>query len=581
MFFAVDGFRPAATSSSVGDGSTARLYPLTAPFVFSLAASIAGNLRCRCRETRPVDKPAMSDVSGCMTRWVLQSAAPLAVAGDTTGMAGSMLLTCLLRAESIPGTLASRPPQAYLSRLVTTEVGRRSADRVAEEVPMTGYRRYQPVIYRRMARFVPPGPDRRSLETLLAFALSAGIFLHPGLVAVRLESRYRTFRFLMHDTVGEVGRLTPLVAVPEALTLGYLDPSSGDARAEMRRGTVMAAQQEATVGAAAGKPSTEVEEEGDVCNFFFDSLSLLVNDILVALNNRHSDPRYPFANSLHMSRTLPNAPYLTDVDTLVPEPSASGPTTSSDGPTPEPSVADVLLRMVHNYVDGGPLSGKVEKHELQWAVSTALSHATPLTVRGLPGIGIVPIVHLFPHGEDRLNAVIVVADAAPSASSAPHRDAAPTEPPLTWESLRRWAIRRRESDPLACAVFGDDPHAPDPGPPRQLLVVSSSAIPTRMGEGRRASPPQRDCEVHMHCMAPVLTKGGSRHPPSRGCVALVAQEEDRETQEMWVLTSGSPPPAQSLSTAVAHEAARSIRNELASAAVRLGPSPLCDRQVKQ
>lgn len=70
-------------------------------------------------------------------------------------------------------------------------------------------------------------------------------------------------------------------------------------------------------------------------------------------------------------------------------------------------LADILLQMIRNYLNGGPLVGKVAREDLMAAVSMCLSHSTPLIVGPRRSIGIVPLVHLFPHGGLKTNAVVV------------------------------------------------------------------------------------------------------------------------------------------------------------------------------
>lgn len=64
-------------------------------------------------------------------------------------------------------------------------------------------------------------------------------------------------------------------------------------------------------------------------------------------------------------------------------------------------LADILLQMIRNYLNGGPLVGKIGREDLMAAVSMCLSHSTPLVIGPRRSIGIIPLVHLFPHRPHR------------------------------------------------------------------------------------------------------------------------------------------------------------------------------------
>ena len=62
-----------------------------------------------------------------------------------------------------------------------------------------------------------------------------------------------------------------------------------------------------------------------------------------------------FAKSLHRLRSEQNAPYLHDFSFGVSGVSAHG--------EAQPALADVVLQMIHNFINAGPLTGKVDRHE--------------------------------------------------------------------------------------------------------------------------------------------------------------------------------------------------------------------------
>ena len=200
------------------------------------------------------------------------------------------------------------------------------------------------------------------------------VFIHPTLRMVRQPSSYRDHRFYVSSE--RIPQHAPLISIPEPLLIGFKDATKDEPAMQFR---------EDADGSGGFTDS-------DVCSFFFTSLGLLVSDLLVALNSAKTDARHFFANSLHQTRTLHNAPYLEDV---VFDPR-------------ETCLADVVLQMMKNFINAGPLSGRVSRPELCWASSVSLSHSTPMSYgTRAPSIGIIPFVHLFPHGGERTNCVVL------------------------------------------------------------------------------------------------------------------------------------------------------------------------------
>lgn len=263
--------------------------------------------------------------------------------------------------------------------------------------------------------------DSFPLQQLANWSSEAGIFLHPDLEFIRGASDYRDYRLKAKDGA-LLQYLTPLAIFPSSCLIGFSDPGDEAEKKDMMKGTSTAA------GVAVENKMEEQEKQQqqqnggivkaeDVCKFFFDSLSLLVNDCISAQNNSSSDTRHLFSSILLSgTRTLKNAPYLSDKDFAVVGQACP--------------LAEAFRYMVQNFVDNGPLSGKVERPLLQTAVSLALSHATVLPmkisrsvdnfgnlIRGgmnstkiesAPGgLGIVPWLHMLPHGGQILNAVAI------------------------------------------------------------------------------------------------------------------------------------------------------------------------------
>lgn len=211
---------------------------------------------------------------------------------------------------------------------------------------------------------------------LMLWCAEHNVFIHPALQLVRAPSTFRDFRFYIRPGWGHVPTHAPLVAVPQAMLIGFKKTGEETPQIEPRR-----------------NPEEETPSNEDICSFFFDSLNLLVSDLLVALNNERSDPRYLLAASLNRTQTVRNAPYLEESTVFDPSQSC---------------IADVLLQMLHNYIQAGPFTGRVTREELCWAISIGLSHSTPLKIgRDVSSIGIIPLVHLFAHGGKATNSVVV------------------------------------------------------------------------------------------------------------------------------------------------------------------------------
>lgn len=238
------------------------------------------------------------------------------------------------------------------------------------------------------------------LYHLMTWCHQQDIFLHP---LVRLEREPTAFRDYRMIVTQRVAKHTPLLAIPLSSAIGFrgVELEKGGVRRNdevASQNTLHDAEREKNFTEASGT------SDYDVCQFFFSCLGMVVGDLVTALNSPQTDDRHAFAKSIHLSvRTLLNAPYFSsdvhfgDQDTCL---------------------ADVLLQMIHNYLNGGPLVGKVDRPELQWAISVCLSHATPLTIGSQRSLGILPLVHMLPHGGLDTNSVVI---ARPSRRQASER----------------------------------------------------------------------------------------------------------------------------------------------------------------
>ncbi|KEG12284.1 putative trans-sialidase [Trypanosoma grayi] len=243
-------------------------------------------------------------------------------------------------------------------------------------------------LYLGCARHLSQFSDAHDYYRLMMWCHDQGIFIHPAVCVQRRPSLYRDHAFTVSQNIE---RLTPLLAIPESLIIGFKNLSdTSDSDNSLRDEKREKEFNELNSGDGS---------DSDVCQFFFASLSMVVSDLVTAKSSPLTDPRWAFAELLGKVRTLKNAPYLEDDVVLDAE--SSG-------------LADVLLQMIRNYINGGPLVGKVDRTELRWAVSVCLSHSTPLAIAATRSIGIIPMVHLFPHGGKETNAFLV------SRTSRPH-----------------------------------------------------------------------------------------------------------------------------------------------------------------
>eukprot|EP00758_Cryptobia_borreli_P003515 Tbor_TRINITY_DN3799_c0_g1::TRINITY_DN3799_c0_g1_i1::g.2381::m.2381 len=71
------------------------------------------------------------------------------------------------------------------------------------------------------------------------------------------------------------------------------------------------------------------------------------------------------------------------------------------------SLPDIVLQMIRNYINGGPLTNKVQRKDLLWTISVCLSHSTPLVIGHRRSIGIIPLVHLMEHGGTGTNCSVL------------------------------------------------------------------------------------------------------------------------------------------------------------------------------
>lgn len=211
------------------------------------------------------------------------------------------------------------------------------------------------------------------------------LFVHPSVRVHRRRSSYRDHAFIVAE---DVPRLTPLLAIPESLVIGFKNPDGSDADGSDGRNALHDAAREKEFH----KQNVGESSNADICEFFFASLGMIVSDLVAARNSALTDKRSLFANLLGKMQTIQNAPYFGD-DVIF--------------DAKETCLADILLQMIRNYVNGGPLANKLPQDEVRWAVSVCLSHSTPLSIGTKNSIGIIPIVHLFPHGGAETNSFVV------------------------------------------------------------------------------------------------------------------------------------------------------------------------------
>lgn len=249
---------------------------------------------------------------------------------------------------------------------------------------MASYQRHRLRLYRQLAMDLQSPADAQFFYLMMMWCHDKGIFIHPCVRGRRSYSPFRDHQFYVTD---KVRRLTPLLAVPESLLIGF-QPLDAQNR-EDRNNLYDEKKEEEFNRLNAGESSA-----ADICSFFFSSLSMMVSDLVTARGSPLTDARHVFAEMLSKVRTLQNAPYF-DNDVVL------------DRSSEEMGLADVLLQMIRNYVNAGPLVNKVSREDLLWLVSVCLSHSTPLTLGPHASIGIVPILHLFPHGGKHTNSFVV------------------------------------------------------------------------------------------------------------------------------------------------------------------------------
>ena len=235
---------------------------------------------------------------------------------------------------------------------------------------------------------------------LIDVCANNGIFIHPALRLMRRPSIYRDHAFVLHQRVQQYA---PLLAIPIESCIGFKLADNEDHVAALGIGTGHGAER-----AASSMQTKATDEDGDtdVTGFFFKSIGLVVNDLLIAHNNAETDSRHIFAKALLRARCLQNAPYI----------ETSAFSTTSD----EPSMAEVSHQMIHNYIQSGPLTGKVDRNELLSALSLSLSHSTALKIGDAAALGIIPLVHMLPHGEHELNAVLMASPSTARENDAVH-----------------------------------------------------------------------------------------------------------------------------------------------------------------
>jgi len=326
-------------------------------------------------------------------------------------------------------------------------------------------------LYSQLARDLAPPSSAQYFYKLMMWCHDCSIFIHP---CVRVHCHHSEYREHVFTVQEDVPRLTPLLAIPECLAIGFRDSAADPAE----RNNLYDEKREKEFNALNSGESSDT----DICQFFFSSLGMIVEDLITAQSSALTDRRYVFADSLSKVQSLLNAPYFDDSVVFDPN---------------EPCLADVLLQMIRNYINGGPLVNKVTRERLQWAVSVCLSHSTPLSIGANKSIGIIPVVHLFPHGGTATNSFVIARSGAKSDAAA-HMSS---------------FFRRR---------FGFDFGALYAG--KWIYVVPDRAL--RAGE-----------EIHLQAMAPVC-------------------DRDSEAEQMWRLSCGAVPPHFQTSSEVATRQSR-------------------------
>lgn len=246
--------------------------------------------------------------------------------------------------------------------------------------------------YRNLAKSLQSRSDGFFLYEFMMWCVEVGLYIHPALRGSRRNSEMRDHAFYVAE---RVPRLTPLVAIPESCLIGFKRILIGNEKLEAMESNAVC---EATREVEFNRLNAGEGEAADICAFFFSSLNMMISDLVSVRGSRLTDRRYPFAEALSKVRSIHNAPYFSPETVM----DARG-----GGATDEPSLADVHLQMIRNYVNAGPLVNKVPAADLLWLTSICLSHSTPLSIGQQDSIGMVPLVHLFPHGGKQTNSFLV------------------------------------------------------------------------------------------------------------------------------------------------------------------------------
>ncbi|KAH8613677.1 hypothetical protein ERJ75_000705700 [Trypanosoma vivax] len=296
---------------------------------------------------------------------------------DSDAIADLSLWVRALRTERLKAQCSEQRP---------SEEGESASRRQQDQLRV--YAVHRRTVYLHHARQLSQFSDAHDFYRLMMWCHDHSVFIHPAVRMHRRASPYRDHAFTVSENVE---RLTPLLAIPEALVIGFKTPEEGEnnLRDEQREKEF-------------NKLNSGEESDTDICQFFFDSISMIVSDLLTAKSSPLTDPRWAFAELLERVRSMKNAPYFED--SVLMDADATG-------------LADVLLQMIRNYINGGPLVGKVDRTVLRWAVSVSLSHSTPLVIAAERSIGIIPMVHLFPHGGKDTNSYIVARTSHPSSAA--------------------------------------------------------------------------------------------------------------------------------------------------------------------
>ncbi|CCW60711.1 unnamed protein product [Phytomonas sp. EM1] len=397
--------------------------------------------------------------------------------------------SCIAALQRERQAISDEVEQAFAVRTATTDGGGNSGEEVdaakgEQSRPLSPPQRmnllklhamHRRRLYLQYAEQLSHLSDTHQLYKLLMWCHDHHLFIHPSVRAVRRRTEFRDHAFLVAE---DVPRLTPLLAIPEHLVIGFKDANASGDMGDGQNNLYDARRSKEFHAINSGGNSSEA----DVCQFFFDSLGMLVSDLVTAKSSPLSDLRCCFAESLSKTRTLQNAPYFEDDVVFNPA---------------EPCLADVLLQMIRNYIRGGPLVNKIPMQELQWAVSICLSHSTPLCIDSVRSIGILPMIHTFPHGGEQTNAYLVA------------------------RTSRRGASAKMAS--FFRHQFGYDFNSIYGGKWIYLLPDR----PLHAGE-----------EIHIQAMAPICDK------------------DDVEGQQMWRLSCGSAPSSYKSTAEVAERQAK-------------------------